>query len=478
MSTVSLYLKDSTEADFINCNNAVRGNPDNTNVYSINVYFKCIDGKFRRYSKQEVRMCDWIKSDPGKKIFERLDPKVKGAKEVNFYLDDLTSRMNKFIRDKELAGEPIFKLDLEPFLPKKEVIKKIIEVEEPKSEDEKEEEIPDIQKSFLQFFKKYEDDKNFKKTLCHLNAFNDHYKYDLNWSKITDKFWKKYIKYCTEVYVNPTSKEVGILNSTLTRDPRCIRRVCKDARKIGIEVPHDCEDFKRPKTVKKGRRRAVITEERLFELLAFDFTNKELYSPRENLKKVIPNILKVRDEYTFRFYTGLRLSDAYKLLRDNVVDQFDGEGGIIRVIDFAQQKTLNANIVPLNDICLEILAKYEGSQFTALPRFCNQWYNRICKRMFKLAGFTRLITMTRMKGDKLIVETKEEWQVLTSHSARHSAATNLLDHGADLYDVKEFLGQESIKSTEVYAEMSRTKLNKKILKITNRDRSDLKKETA
>lgn len=331
---------------------------------------------------------------------------------------------------------------------------------------------------FFRFFENYMNNSvpegsihNYRKCLVHLKSFSNHV-YKVSWEILTQKFYQDYISFLSGEYKNFRTGKKGILNSTMGKDIWTIKNVCKYARKQGIGSPADVEDFMKPANSETQRQK--ITEERLQYLIRFNFNDWTLFTGHLRMKKiieekVIPNILKVRDIYVFDFYTGLAHRETMKVIPDQVVKDFIGDREIT-VLDFARTKTRTHNSIPLNKICLDIIEKYKGGK-TILPYFVNSQYNRICKSMFKLAGFTKKVTLTRWSGDKEIVETFEEWQLLTSHTGRHSAASNILKKTGDLTIARDMLGHRSIKTTEIYAKNDRETLNEKILKAIDNETS-------
>ena len=57
---------------------------------------------------------------------------------------------------------------------------------------------------------------------------------------------------------------------------------------------------------------------------------------------------------------------------------------------------------------------------------------------------------------------------ISPHSLRHTFATHLLNNGADLVSVKEFLGHSDLSSTQIYAHVNIEQMKKAFKKSTSK----------
>ena len=155
--------------------------------------------------------------------------------------------------------------------------------------------------------------------------------------------------------------------------------------------------------------------------------------------------LQLRDKALFEllYSSGPRVSELVAL----DVDAVGKQKGILRIFG----KGSKERIVPVGEQAQVAIEHYLESGRPHLLRteepalFLNQQGGRLTAR-----GVEYILEQRIKKGAlKYIV---------TPHVFRHTFATHLLDNGADLRVIQELLGHESLSTTQVYTEVSKTHL--------------------
>jgi hypothetical protein len=123
---------------------------------------------------------------------------------------------------------------------------------------------------------------------------------------------------------------------------------------------------------------------------------------------------RVRDLFLIGCYTGLRFSDFSELRPENITHNG-------RILTRKTLKTSERVSIPLNPKVLAIINKYEGIP----PRtITNQKMNDYLKELCRLAGLTNAVEVSRTKGGRKETRYLEKCEMVTTHTARRSFATN------------------------------------------------------
>jgi integrase/recombinase XerD len=148
--------------------------------------------------------------------------------------------------------------------------------------------------------------------------------------------------------------------------------------------------------------------------------------------------------------TGLRISELVGLSLGDV----DLQAALLR----ARGKGDRERVVPVGRLARESLEEWlaDGGRGAFVPE---RWRRRDdADAMFLNARGGRLSRqgawiVVRKYGDRVGLGEK-----LSPHVLRHSCATHMLDHGADIRAVQELLGHASISTTQVYTKVSTDRL--------------------
>lgn len=150
-----------------------------------------------------------------------------------------------------------------------------------------------------------------------------------------------------------------------------------------------------------------------------------------------PRLDRVRDLFLVGCWTGLRFSDFTRLWPENLTP--DG-----RFFDLTQQKTSERVKVPVSAVVRGVMQKYEGKTANSLPpAISNVNMNAYLKELGKVAGLDSPVTVRRTTGGKLLTRTVPKYELMTTHVARRSFATNLVHRGVPISLIMAVTGHKT-----------------------------------
>ncbi|HOD11509.1 MAG TPA: site-specific tyrosine recombinase XerD [Candidatus Omnitrophota bacterium] len=144
------------------------------------------------------------------------------------------------------------------------------------------------------------------------------------------------------------------------------------------------------------------------------------------------------------YASGMRVSELADLKTENV----NTEIGYVRCIGKGQKE----RIVPIGkkarDAVKRYLEKVRG-KFVKGQIVPYLFVSRLGKRISRQSIWKIIKFYAKKAGIKKAIKT---------HTLRHSFATHLLEHGADLRSVQEMLGHSDIATTQIYTHVDRERL--------------------
>ncbi|MDP3919867.1 MAG: site-specific tyrosine recombinase XerD [Candidatus Omnitrophota bacterium] len=187
---------------------------------------------------------------------------------------------------------------------------------------------------------------------------------------------------------------------------------------------------------------SVLESPKLWKKLPQFLTGREMEAILKVPSPYKPNGIRDRALLECLYATGTRVSEIaglkiHDLDLDSAFIKCQGKGGKERIVPIgrkareAVRKYLDKVREKWNPRTAHV---FIGKQGKGLSR---QFIWQLIKRYARLAGIQKPIT---------------------PHTFRHSFATHLLEHGADLRIVQELLGHADISTTQIYTHVSRDRL--------------------
>ena len=183
---------------------------------------------------------------------------------------------------------------------------------------------------------------------------------------------------------------------------------------------------------------------RRWKRLPKDLTPEEIDRLLAPSEPATPSSLCDQAVLELAYSSGLRISE----LRNLRLEQLHLEAGFVRVIGKGNKE----RVVPVGRKAVEALNRQLAAGRPALvtPRTpANVFITRRGTAFSRVTLWKRIKQRARQAGIA---------RNLTPHMLRHSFATHMLEHGADLRVIQELLGHASISTTEIYTQVSGRRL--------------------
>lgn len=250
--------------------------------------------------------------------------------------------------------------------------------------------------------------KTFRAFESVFNRFQKKQNRKYNFNDINIDFYYDFVGYMTTV--------LNYSPNTIGRTIKHLKIMMRQAREEGLHNNLETER-KAFKILNKKVENIYLNEKELNILARLDLSNK-------------PNYELARDVFLVGCYTAQRYSDYSKINKNNIKNGF---------IDLIQKKTGERVIIPMRPELKAILQKYDYT----LPKTHEQKINLYIKAIGKLAGFTEIIQTEKTKGGLIVKENIPKHQLIMTHTARRSGATNMYLAGIQSIDIMKITGHKT-----------------------------------
>ena len=180
------------------------------------------------------------------------------------------------------------------------------------------------------------------------------------------------------------------------------------------------------------------------------------------MKTQLPPVLSdYRKIFLVGCYTGLRYSDLSRLSDANISHN---------MITVKQKKTGSEVVIPMHTYIKDIM-----SDIGSIRSVSNVQLNKNIKRICQLAGLKDKIIREYTKGGNPRCEILEKWQLVCTHTARRTFATNLYLDGVPAITIMKITGHKSETAFLKYIKISQEENAKLLEKHWRKSRNKMQK---
>jgi integrase len=281
----------------------------------------------------------------------------------------------------------------------------------------------------------------YKNTLRRLKEFQAARMRIIDFNNIDVDFYTDFTEYL--------SKRLNLATNTIGKDIKTIKTILNEATERGINsnLQYKSRKFS---TTSEQTDSIYLSENDLMEIEDLDLSNNQ-------------RLDSVRDLFLVGCYTGLRFSD-FSILRPEHM-----KNGFIEIKE--QTKTGNPVVIPIHQVVKRIIQKHNGE----LPRaITNQKFNEYLKEIgIMVQSLHSLFETTITKGGFKVARKLNKYELLTTHTARRSFATNEYLNGTPTITIMAITGHRTEKAFLRYIKLNPTD-HALIMKLHWEKRNNLK----
>src|SRR5579872_3311982 len=261
----------------------------------------------------------------------------------------------------------------------------------------------------------------------------------LTFSSFNQAFFDRYEKFLVSKehpFLGEEEPKRGLFNDTIAKYCATLKSFLQWSYESGYhQNPAAFTNIKTQIKRKAKNEIVALTEEEVFQLIEKDLSAK-------------PRLERVRDLFCFGCFTGQRFSDIMRFSRED----FDGKKW-----DFLSIKVKKRVVVPFSGFVRNALTILEKYDYT-LPVISNQKFNEYLKEIGELAELNHPVRIIRFSGVKEIAIRQPKYEFMSSHMARRTFVTILLEKGVPITVVQKITQHADIRTLMKYESHSQNAL--------------------
>jgi integrase len=365
------------------------------------------DGRRLQYSTGET-----INSNSWNPESQRVKKSITGSSEINDYLDKLGEDVKKIYRNLKTNDESISPENLKEKLDKE---RSNIKKDKPTFFSFTEEYINSVVS-----LRKTASITVYRNTLQTLKDYKDYSRKRIDFDSIDLDFYNGFSEYLT--------KEKKFKPNTIGKHIKTLKTFMSEATERGLNKNLDFKS-KKFKVIQEDSDTIYLDEKEIDVLYGLDLKKNE-------------RLDRVRDLFLIGCYTGLRFSDFSQLKPENITN------GIIKIRTVKTNETI---VIPVHERVSKIMLKYKNS----LPEtITNQKMNDYLKEIGEKAKLNDKIEKIDNKEGLRVTKFVKKYDLITTHTARRSFATNLFKKGFPAISIMKITGHKTEKAFMRYIKIT------------------------